>query len=64
MARSSMERMMKDIESLILGATCPFILEQEVIREKPFPRLSFHSLSGRIGGAGNTAAGISTLPIP
>ncbi|OPY18899.1 MAG: hypothetical protein A4E74_00284 [Syntrophus sp. PtaB.Bin075] len=63
MARSSMERMMKDIESAYpSGQTCPFVLEQEVIREKPFPRLSFHSLSRtNPEGPETPPAGISNI---
>jgi len=63
MARGTMERMLKDIESAYPDEqACPFVLEQEVIREKPFPRLSFQT-SSRVNpeGVENQSAGISSI---
>jgi len=63
MARGTMERMLKDIESAYPDEqACPFVLEQEIIREKPFPRLSFKTFSQvKPEGSENQSAGISSI---
>lgn len=63
MGRVAMERMLKDLESAYPhGQACPFDLKQEVIREKPFPRLSFYTLSRtNPEGSGTPPAGISYI---
>jgi len=46
MARSAMDRMIKDLESAYPDQTsCPFAMETEALNEKTFPRLSFTACS-------------------
>ncbi|OPY11873.1 MAG: hypothetical protein A4E66_01273 [Syntrophus sp. PtaB.Bin001] len=46
MARGTMDRMLKDFEGAYpSGQSCPFDLKQDIINEKPFPRLSFYTCS-------------------
>jgi len=63
MARGAMDRMLKDIDSAYpQEQTCPFVLEPEIINEKPFPRLSFYTCN-RTNPDGNEtpSAGISRI---
>jgi general secretion pathway protein J len=63
MARGTMDRMLKDFESAYPSTqSCPFDLKQDVINEKPFPRLSFYTCS-RINSDGDetSAEGISRI---
>jgi len=63
MARGTMDRMLKDFESAYpSGQSCPFDLKQDILNEKPFPRLSFNTCS-RINSDGTEtpSAGVSRI---
>jgi len=63
MARSAMDRMLKDLESAYPGQTsCAFTMETETLNEKTFPRLSFTACSRTNPDGDETpSAGISRI---
>lgn len=63
MARSAMDRMLKDLESTYPGQTaCPFAMATETLNEKTFPRLSFSACSRTNPDGDETpSAGISRI---
>lgn len=63
MARSAMDRMLKDLESAYPGQTsCAFTMETETLNEKTFPSLSFTACSRTNPDGDETpSAGISRI---